>query len=114
MSSPKTFVDSCLAGAAFLDEIDDYVDQWHDNAELHSSMTLAQHLGMTSAEYRLWVERPESLRFILAAHRDRVEVGTLLRDPRRFAAAARTEQHGEAAQLLTWLQSTGRLSDPIA
>ena len=48
-----TFISNCLAGKAFMDEIDDYVARWHSglagkNQELH------EFLGMSWEEYSLW------------------------------------------------------------
>jgi hypothetical protein len=67
MSKPDaTFVEKCLSGDAFADDIDDYIDQWHEGAgqgELH------EFLGFTEEEYALWVERPEALGRILDARK---------------------------------------------
>lgn len=61
----KTFLDLVLAGDACQDDIDDFVDRWHDG---DASCSLAAFLGMSDDEYALWVEKPSSLRLILQAH----------------------------------------------
>ena len=61
----QTFLDLVLAGDARQDDIDDFVDQWHDG---DLSCSLAAFLGMSDDEYALWVEKPSSLHLILQAH----------------------------------------------
>ena len=61
----KTFLDLVLTGKAHQDDIDDFVDQWHDG---YTSCSLAEFLGMSDDEYALWVEKPSSLSLILQAH----------------------------------------------
>lgn len=53
----KSFMDQVLEGQATLDEIDDYVDHWHDMedfGEKERDMTLREYLGLTAAEYERW------------------------------------------------------------
>jgi hypothetical protein len=75
MSRRRTFVELCLAGEAFLDEIDDYVDEWHD---ADTTKKIWRFLGMTRDEYALWVEQPEFLRVIVDAHRRDTSVADVL------------------------------------
>ena len=60
----QTFVDCVLSGQALVTDIDDFVDQW---AESKKDGSLAAFLGLTDAEYALWVEHPESLPRILSS-----------------------------------------------
>lgn len=60
------FVDRCLGGGVSADEIDDFVDQWHESDTAES---LAEFLGFTAEEYASWVERPAALEAILEASR---------------------------------------------
>ncbi|MFE9918541.1 hypothetical protein ACFYPG_25630 [Micromonospora sp. NPDC005553] len=107
----STFVDDVLRGAATLDQIDDYIDRWHDSpaGSPASSMELHEFLGMTWEEYRTWGERPESLRFIMAAHRARKPLPEILRADRALGAAARSSNTTDAEQVLAWLKSRGRI-----
>ncbi len=109
MSSRQTFVDACLSGRALLGDVDDYISAWHDCED--DVGDLHEFLGMTADEYRLWVERPESLRFILAAHKNRVPVTDLVFEQTGLMAAARAEAKDEAVHVLRWLIKTGRVSD---
>jgi hypothetical protein len=103
-----TFVDLALDGRATLDEIDDYVDAWHDSddpRELH------EFLGMTWDEYALWGEQPDALRYIIASRWRGVPVETLLREyaSELEPAMARARDENEAREVLAWLQQTGRI-----
>src|SRR4051794_22038204 len=106
MSKRRTFIDLCLAGEAFLDEIDDYVDEWHES---ETTQKIWRFLGMTRDEYALWVERPESLRVIVDAHRRQVSVADLL-STQRQPMAARADHPDDAEKLIRWLERTGRLT----
>ncbi|BCJ57165.1 hypothetical protein [Micromonospora endophytica] len=106
-----TFVGDVLRGETTLDRIDDYIDRWHDApmGSPDSSMELHEFLGMTWEEYRLWGERPESLRFIVAAHRARKPVREILYADRALGAAARSSNKTDAERVLAWLKSRGRI-----
>ncbi|MFM9963067.1 MAG: hypothetical protein ACKV2Q_17815 [Planctomycetaceae bacterium] len=95
----KTFVDSCLDGEALAEEIDDFVDQWHDG---DFECELSEYLGFSDDEYTEWAERPQSLPVILFAHKYKVP----------FALAARGGMTSlEEAQIVCdWLTETGRLT----
>lgn len=112
MSRRRSFVDACLVGDALLSDIDDYVNAWHEDDT--SVCDLPEYLGMSPDEYRLWVERPESLRFILAAHKNRTPVTEILVRQAGLMAAARSEEKGEAVQVLRWLIKTGRVDEQYA
>ncbi len=61
----KTFLELVLAGEVHRDDIDDFVDRWHND---DAPCSLAQFLGMSDAEYALWVEKPSALDLIIQAH----------------------------------------------
>jgi hypothetical protein len=108
MSSRRTFIDLCLSGEVVMDEIDDLVDEWHQDGG--STESLHAFLGMTAEEYALWVEKPGSLRLILAA---REEGAPLYEAIERFAelepVAARAADPEAAMVVLKWLRKTGRI-----
>lgn len=105
-STTGTFVSACLSGSALLDEVDDWVERWHAG---EGSDDLDAFLGFTPEEGALWAERPEALRFVVAAHRRGVPVQELLCERDELALAARAKSAGGADSLLGWLQSTGRI-----
>jgi hypothetical protein len=103
-----TFMDALLAGEALPNDVDDWIDAWHDDTtdqlgELH------EYLGMSWQEYQLFVERPESLRFTLAARRANKPVSRILASVKAAGAAARTEEAEQAESVLQWLMETGRV-----
>jgi hypothetical protein len=65
---PENFIQLCLEGHALLDEIDDYVDRWHDS---DSTLELHEFLGMTLQEYAAWVKCPDMLAAIVTGRKRR-------------------------------------------
>jgi hypothetical protein len=64
------FLESYMRGEAAADEIDDYIDRWHDSADAEvAGLTLHEYLGLTKAEYDRWVQAPDSLPDIVRARR---------------------------------------------
>ncbi|MER7251805.1 hypothetical protein [Kribbella sp. NPDC000426] len=106
MSETATFVDAVLQGRALPDDIDDYIEAWHDTPGAPDSVS--QFLGLTAAEYALWVEHPQSLRFVFAARKHHRSVAEIRDVATAAAAAARAENDDEAKKLLAWLKQTGR------
>ena len=66
MSEPQQFVLRCLAGLEKPEDIDDWVEGWHNELDPGS---LAGWLGMTDEEYARWVSDPACLGEIIEAHR---------------------------------------------
>lgn len=60
------FIESCLRGDSLPEDIDDYIDQWHEG---DSEESLYDFLGMRRDEYAAWVEQPDVLPFIITAHK---------------------------------------------
>jgi hypothetical protein len=116
MSSDTTFVQAVLDGDALISDVDDWVDAWHDSAGAPGgrSLSLGAYLGMTPDEYALWVERPESLRFVVKAHKSHIDALEVEEIAGLAAAAARAGDDAEAAGVVHWLRQTGRLSDSNA
>jgi hypothetical protein len=106
--SDLTFVEACLAGSATLDEIDHYVEAWHESADPRE---MHEYLGLTWEEYALWVERPASLRYVLFSRRFEIPLERALAEypAEQPAVAARARSESEARELLGWLRKTGRL-----
>ncbi|OUD15584.1 hypothetical protein [Thioflexithrix psekupsensis] len=101
-----TFIELCLDGDVLEDEIDDFVDNWHEdetiNCELH------EYLGMTWEEYSVWATRPSILPFILSARKRNTTFDIEL-NQERLALAARTETVEEAKRLESWLKQIGKI-----
>jgi hypothetical protein len=61
------FVDLCGRGDASPDQIDDFIELWHEGG---SGLSLHEFLGMSWDEYSAWVLNPGLLPRIIAAHRE--------------------------------------------
>lgn len=105
MSRP-TFVVACLSGRALLTDIDDWVQAWHEST---SPDSLDEYLGLSHEEGKLFAERPEALRFIMAARRNGHSVQDELRRRDDSALAARANNSDAAIEVLAWLRDTGRI-----
>lgn len=110
---PK-FMDLLLRGEALVADIDDFIDAWHEapDGSTVASMSLSEYLGMTADEYQLWVEHPDSLRFIAAAPKTKQPVGQLLASRDQLGLAARSSDQTEAERLIQWLIKHGRIEEP--
>jgi hypothetical protein len=100
-----------LAGRALQEDIESYIAAWHDapDGSAAAECEVYEYLGLTWEEYRLWGERPESLRFSFAARRTNMSIEQLLRSVQTVDVAARSANDGEAAKVLRWLEERGRL-----
>jgi hypothetical protein len=107
MSRKHPFIDLCLAGQVLLEEIGDFVDEWHSEPrgkELH------EHLGMTQEEYSLWVRMPDALPYILKARRENKRLtDTIVTAYQDMRLAARSNDHSKIARLQRWLKLQGEL-----
>lgn len=108
MSRVQSFVERCLAGAALPDEIDDYVDTWHDS-EAEKGVTLHAFLGMNEHEYALWMRDPNAIYGIIKAHKNQRNVDEYVEDYYSMPLAARAEGTEDTARLTKWLQKLGKL-----
>jgi hypothetical protein len=103
----ENFVSAALSGRASVDDLDDYIDEWHDS---DATLSLHEFLGMTWDEYRTCTERPEALRYILAARKHgRPFAEELLATKSKYALAARAESDEQAKGVYDWLVKTGRI-----
>jgi hypothetical protein len=110
MSSQSTFIELALRGEVVQDEIDDFVDEWHDDEQ--DDRALHEFLGMTQQEYELWVEQPGSLRLILAARNEGAAdlYGAIARYAEMEPVTARAADPEAAKVVLGWLRKTGRIT----
>lgn len=102
------FVDRCLAGRAHPDEIDDYVDMWHEG-DASTGISLSDYLGMNTHEYSIWMRQPETIYNIVKAHRDNRNIDEYVDDYYSMPLAARADTAEDAAQLTEWLRQIGKL-----
>lgn len=48
MLDPRTFLGQCVDGKQTVDDVDDWIDRWHEG---DSKVSLHEYLGMTWEEY---------------------------------------------------------------
>lgn len=100
----QTFIEQCITGDALSEEIDEFIEQWHDAP---GTQSLHDYLGMTRVEYSLWVADPDILPYIITGHRDNVPATKILEDT--LPLAARSETPSKALALMNWLKLHGKL-----
>lgn len=104
----STFIDLCLSGRASVDEIDDFVDLWHGGG---TDIPLHDYLGLTRPEYALWVEKPESLKYIISSRKNGQPTGDFPSVAQTVTMAARAGSPEDAEEMVEWLKRTGRIED---
>jgi hypothetical protein len=96
-----------LEGDALLDEIDDFVDLWHDG---NQQVSLNEFLGMSVQEYSLWLQEPDMLAHIVRARRYDLPLPEIINDNySELRLAARATDTSKARRLGRWLQQQGFL-----
>ena len=106
MCDPDKFLFKCLDGQVDLEDIDDFIDAWHNG---DSEEELYEYLGLTRDEYALYVEKPITLPYIIMSHKFRVPIETALEFQENLALAARAKDADEAHKVLEWLKKTRRI-----
>lgn len=97
-----SFLELCLRGDVLTDEIDDFVEAWHEGRE-GVDQDLHEYLGMSWEEYSVWSTSPSMLPYILSARRHGISFEEELnRD--RYALAARASSALEAKRIIDWLK----------
>lgn len=108
MSNLK-FLDACMSGDVLYEEIDDYIDAWHDG---DSTEELNEFLGMTEKEYSIWVENANTLKYIIDARIKDTDIEDYLEEKYgNMTMAARASSLEEAKFIRKWLERTGRIKE---
>lgn len=107
-ASTPTFLQLCASGKALLEEVDDFVDRWHDDKVAGE---LRDYLGMSKEEYELWLQDPDILPHIVTARAMKRATAEVLKhnyyDEVRMAA--RSDEKGKIGILKRWLEKQGYL-----
>ncbi len=101
--STESFIELCLKGQAFAQDIDDYVENWHKGK---FAQTLVAFLGMTETEYNAWMLDGSILPYIIKAHRDGMDFQAIV-STEVEKIAARNSSGKQVKLLLEWLNSNG-------
>ena len=100
----SNFIEKCIQGSVLLDDIDDFIDEWHEG---ENDESLHKFLGMTESEYSLWVADPEILPFIVIAHQQNRDVSELIDELDTLPMVARSSNPKKAQRLAKWLKHEG-------
>lgn len=74
----KNFILDCLSGDALYDEIDDYIDYWHNHSDL--KIELHEFLGMSEKEYSYFLTNSDCLRNIFHAKEYNLDIDKVMID----------------------------------
>lgn len=64
------FITKVLLNKAKIEDIDNYIDEWHEGKAPKGCKELRQYLGMSKSEYAKWVENPNCLKSIIDYHKN--------------------------------------------
>lgn len=100
--SDVTFMALVLEGRILSDEIEEFLEAWHDS---DSPVDAHIFLGMTFEEYSLWASDPDSIDLIIMARHSRKPLKDAVNDNIRFQEriAARSDEAGKLAVLSRWI-----------
>ncbi|NAS97186.1 hypothetical protein CU664_09135 [Pseudomonas syringae pv. actinidifoliorum] len=74
-----SFVEQYLKGSVLEQEIEQFVEDWHEGRE-GADMELHEYLGMSWDEYQIWVTTPSVLSTVLAARKRGISLEQQLAD----------------------------------
>jgi hypothetical protein len=102
----ESFIELCLKGNALMEEIDDYVERWHNGVE---KVSLRDFLGMSKSEFSLWINDPDVLPYIIFSRREERPFVQVVNDNYYSNArlAARSDQAQKIRLLKDWLERQG-------
>lgn len=96
--SNMNFIDDVITGEALIEEIDNYIDRWHDG---DSELEIYEFLGMTQIEYRLWVEDNSILKEIVKCHVNGKDIEDIITNTyyaeQKMVARAKNSKEAKAA-----------------
>lgn len=102
MSKELSYLEGLIKGEYLVDEIDDFVDQWNDSDD--NVQSLREYLGMTELEYNFWVTKGDnSLKIIIAAREQGLELKEFLNDSSGMTWAARSNSPEASHKISTWI-----------
>ncbi|WP_157683920.1 hypothetical protein [Brevundimonas diminuta] len=100
-----TFLKLALTGKIMFDEIDDFVDRWHEQP---GGKSLHDYLGLTRDEYAAWVQNPDIIPQIVTARKLNRPLEDLLEAAYEDRLAARSDSGDRLASIERWLRQRGK------
>jgi hypothetical protein len=106
-ASDKTFLERYMNGEVLSEDVDDFVDAWHQNS---GEKEIFEYLGMTRDEYSIWLRDPDVLPYIAKARRNNIDLTTALHaSVVDMPIAARSSDQLKIKRLLQWLEHRGKI-----
>lgn len=107
-TKPRTFFDLFIEGQATRDDMDDFIDAWHDSGD-EEQRPLHEFLGMTEEEYAVWMMDTRILPVLALARRSSgPTIESLIADRvRRMRAANDPLDRTALFSLDHWLKARG-------
>lgn len=65
----KRFMDELVAGNVTMDDLDDYIDAWHENATNHH-IPLHTFLGLSWEDYGVVILHPSAAKYVVQARKN--------------------------------------------
>lgn len=94
------FMTKCLNGDVMMDEIDDFIDDWHENPR---NLELHQFLGMKEDEFQIWLSEADLLPYIIHARKTGKSIEDTLREEGSLPLAARGNSASRITDIVNWL-----------
>ncbi|WP_145748753.1 hypothetical protein [Nitrospirillum amazonense] len=104
MSEDIKFLPGCVQGYYTYDELDDFIDQWHDSDSVES---LVDYLGFSQGEWEILLMDKSALQKIISARDEGVPIGEYI--AKKYAMAARSDKPAEAQKIIDWLKKNGHI-----
>jgi len=96
----NNFIDLCIQGEALINDIDDYIAEWHKGK---TKVNLQEYLGMNKEEYNSWLLDDTVINYIIRAHKEGKRFADVY-SKEEVKIAARNGSFEQVQQLLTWLK----------
>lgn len=98
----KNFILDCIQGDAIIDDLDKYVDYWHENSE-KLKCGLRDFLGMSPTEYNYFLKDEDYLSDIIYAHEHELDIEYVIEVNSSLPMAARADKADEMKVIQDWL-----------
>jgi hypothetical protein len=97
----SNFIEKCVAQEVAYDDIDDFIEQWHQDPQ---GKSIYEFLGMTGQEYDLWIAEDSVLPMIVSVHAQNRNLDEVLDECRReLPTVSNLPGPGKTRELIDWL-----------
>ncbi|WP_155591868.1 hypothetical protein [Lysinibacillus cavernae] len=105
--SKNKFIDACLTGDVLLEDIEDYIDEWHES---DSDEEIYEFLGMSLEEYGLYVENDYILKTIIHCREKNIPIHEFINQSSAEKLVARSSSPEESTAIKEWLRRKNKLN----